>query len=83
MKKPKQVNPAEAHHAAIAQWRAAQHVLTLLGEARECAKLADNKRTLARIRLAISSAKGAVRICSGRVSRAQRAHVAWATGGRK
>lgn len=49
----------------------AQRGVELLIEARELFKKADNKRTVERIRYAISSAKGAVRIQSGRRVRKQ------------
>lgn len=53
----------------------AQRGVALLIEARDLFKSADNKRTVARIASAISSARGAVRIQEGRSGRAMLAHV--------
>lgn len=48
----------------------ARHGVALLARARELFKAADNRRTVARVRSAISSAKGAVRIQASRRVRA-------------
>jgi hypothetical protein len=44
----------------------AERGLVLLREALACFKCSDNRQTAERVRLAISSAKGAVRICGYR-----------------
>lgn len=46
--------------------------LRYLRDALRCAKAAGSPRTTERIRLAISSAKGAIRACSYRASRLER-----------
>lgn len=65
MKKPK-------HEPEQQEWYARSglnHLRRALAFFRE----SDNKQTAKRVRLAISSAKGAVRICGYRVTRARRA----------
>lgn len=49
----------------------AKRALALLAEARDLLKQAEHRQTLRRVRYAISSAKGAVRIAGDRVVRAQ------------
>lgn len=51
----------------------ARAALAALVLARDYLKASDNKQTLARVRSAISSAKGAVRICGYREQSARRA----------
>jgi hypothetical protein len=58
-------------HGAITDEDRAKLGLELLEAARDLFKRADNKRTVERIRSAISSAKGAVRIQEGRAVRVQ------------
>lgn len=56
-------------HGCITDRDRAQMGLALLRDARELFKAADNKRTVARIDAAISSARGAVRIQEYREAR--------------
>lgn len=60
------------HAQATTQAYEAQQGLVHLRLALECFKRSDNKKTAGRVQLAISSAKGAVRICSYRQGRAER-----------
>jgi hypothetical protein len=57
-------------HGCITDRDRAKMGLDVLIAARELFKAADNKRTVARIEAAISSARGAVRIQAGREARA-------------
>jgi hypothetical protein len=68
-------------HGCITDKDRAEAGLKLLIGARELFKSADNKRTLARVEAAISSAKGAVRIQVGRAVRAQLTFAALRCGG--
>jgi hypothetical protein len=64
------VDPVAPCNTAMTDAERVDRALELLREARELIKAAGNKRTLARIRLAISSCKGARRIQASRRVRA-------------
>lgn len=62
--------PSTGEAYALKQRTNAETGLQFLIRARECFKDSDNKNTVKSVRHAISSARGAVRICEDRVSRA-------------
>lgn len=62
----------DPHSEAIGRLQEARHVVRLLRQARDSARLGGMVQTLGRIQRAIASAGGAVRHAEGRVGRVAR-----------